>query len=184
MLKYYGITEIIGDSNVGKTAVCIEESKKYVTMYLTSTNFCIKRYEKPYTDIYIRLVQSLDDLIISISYCKYFHIELLIIDNLSSIVFLDNNSHYKICKMIYFLKNMIFKYKMKVLLVNNANPQFINSKMFFNYKLGLNYEYHVNTRYHIHKKNKDRIIEVVKSPIDLEFYYKIIIYKDHVVYTE
>lgn len=182
MLKYYGITEIIGESNIGKTAVCIEESKKYVTMYVTSTNFCIKRYKKPYTEVYIRLVQSLDDLIISIRYCKYFHIELLIIDNLSSIVFLDSNSHHKICKILYFLKNMIFKYKLKVLIVNNASSQFLNSKMFFAYRLGLNYEYHVNTRYHIYKKNKDRIIELVKSPIDTDFHYKISINRDNVVY--
>ena len=62
MLKYFGITELVGDINTGKTSVCIEESKKYYTLYITTTNFPIKRLSSPDDTIYIKLVQSLDEI--------------------------------------------------------------------------------------------------------------------------
>ncbi|EEQ82143.1 hypothetical protein NCER_101201 [Vairimorpha ceranae BRL01] len=182
MLKYFGITELVGDINTGKTSVCIEESKKYYTLYITTTNFPIKRLSSPDDTIYIKLVQSLDEIPIILTQCKLISIELLIIDNFSSL--LDEANHSKIIKIIYYLKKLINKNKMKVLIVNNCNNLFLKSKIYYIYKLGLEWEYHVNTRYYLSKDKKNINIEIKKCPIDLEFKYRLEICISWITYTK
>ncbi|EOB14985.1 hypothetical protein NBO_11g0056 [Nosema bombycis CQ1] len=65
MLSYYGITELVGDSGSGKTAIAIEESKLFKTLYLTSTHFPIERFDftpNPYDNVFIEVIPSNSDL--------------------------------------------------------------------------------------------------------------------------
>ncbi|WUR04773.1 DNA repair RAD55-like protein [Vairimorpha necatrix] len=165
-LKYFGLTELCGESNTGKTALCIEESKKYFTMYLCTTNFPILRC--PEGNLLIKLVQSLEDIFSSIKLCKEYKVELLVIDNLSSIV---DTSHNKISRLVLYLKKMIYKYKLRVLVVNTTST--LSYKMTYSYKLGLEWEYQVNTRYKMYKEEGVIRLEIVKCPIELNYKYTI-----------
>ncbi|EOB14299.1 hypothetical protein NBO_31gi003 [Nosema bombycis CQ1] len=86
MLSYYGITELVGDSGSGKTAIAIEESKQFKTLYLTSTNFPIERFDftqNQYDNVFIEVIQSISDLLFVLN-SKFkptvFIFELIVID--------------------------------------------------------------------------------------------------------
>ena len=181
MLQFFGITELIGDCNTGKTSICIEESKKYNTVYIISTNFPIKRLDKNYSNIYIQFVQDLDDLFFTLRKINS-SIELIVIDNLSSLVYLDKYSYKRIISLIYYLKKLILKYNIKVLLVNNCNTNIEKSNIYFSYKFGLEFEYQINTRYYIYKNNNEIYIKLIKVPIDFDIAFKVLISSKKVYY--
>ncbi|KAF9762197.1 hypothetical protein NGRA_2172 [Nosema granulosis] len=170
MLHYYGITELIGEPGSGKTALAIEESKIYKTLYITSTNFPIKKYDfnkNKYEEVYIEFVQSTAELLFVLNIkLKQIVVELIVIDNLYHIVFLDKKSRLEVTNLIYILKRLIQKYKIRVLVVNTCCFKTIDEhKVSFISKLGLNWEYHVNCKYVCKKMGEGGYtVELVKSP--------------------
>jgi hypothetical protein len=176
MLSYYGITELVGDSGSGKTAIAIEESKQFKTLYLTSTNFPIERFDftqNQYDNVFIEVIQSISDLLFVLN-SKFkptvFIFELIVIDSLYQIVFIEKRSTREVTNLIYILKRMLKMYKnLRILVLNTCCLKTIRSnRVSFISKLGLNWEYHVNTKYKCQKQGENYKIEMVKSPMNQE----------------
>lgn len=185
MLVYFGITELIGEAGSGKTSIAVEESKIYKTLYLTSTNFPIRRYDftkSNYEDCDIEFVQTISSLLYVINHkMKAKAYELIVIDNLFHIVFLESRSRMEVTNVIYLLKRLIQKYGLKVLVINTCSFETLDrNKVSFISRLGLNWEYHVNAKYVSRKKGDVFMVELVKSPVNLKLSYNYKIERSHI----
>lgn len=179
MLRYYGVTELTGKPGSGKTAISTEESKKYETVYITTTTFCIGRYEGTSAEIMDRILIK---YISSIEYLAFFvtnelevlirarSVELVVVDSLDHLLATEERSsrlYSLIFRIVNRLKRINQKYLTNILIVTYYYGGWsIGSFCISNPLLGLGWMYMVNTRYLCRRDGERRTLTLVSSPMD------------------
>ncbi|KAF7683695.1 DNA repair protein XRCC3 like protein [Astathelohania contejeani] len=185
MISYNGIVELCGHKGTGKSNIAMQESKNYKTLYLCSNVFPISRYFKIvdkstyYKDemkdrFFIKIIHEFVFLKFLIDYqlevaIVDLEVELLVIDALDHLLYTEvgNKTIYsEIFEMITKLKELQYKYNLKVLIINcwyeSGN---IDGIRVGNRLLGISWSYLINTRILVEKKG---CLKVVMSPVEID----------------
>jgi hypothetical protein len=175
MLEYCGITELTGRPGTGKTAIAVEESKRYRTLYIATTTFSARRYggsSREVTDRifvgYIGDIEALNAFIMGRleEVVAGWEIELVVIDSLDHLLCTEEKYPYsRIAAMASKLKRLNEKYSTRMLIVTCCYGSWdVEGLRIANPLLGLSWLYMVNTRYICTREDGARVLSLVHSP--------------------
>jgi hypothetical protein len=179
MLRYYGITELTGSPGTGRTAIAVEESKKYRTVYITTTTFSIQRYRGSAREVtdrilirYLGDIEALSAFIMSEleAVIAEWGIELFIVDSLDHLLCTEERyPHRRVSTMVNKLKSLNGRYGTRMLIITcHYGGWSIGDLCIPNPRLGLSWMYAVNTRYVCTRESGTRTLSLVHSPVDDE----------------
>lgn len=193
MLKYYGITELTGRPGSGKTAISMEETKRYESIYITTKTFCVRRLEELPTDqkdrILIRYISSIEELALFVingleAVVRVRKTELIVVDSLDHLMETEEKSvrlNSILFRIVNKLKRINRKHSTNILIVTCYYGGWtVGSFCISNPILGLSWMYMVNTRYVC----DGRILRLVGSPMNDENECMFQIESHGVLYTE
>lgn len=195
MLRYYGVTELTGRPGSGRTAICMDESRRYRSVYITTTTLCTRRYGGAAADemdrIFVKYVPSVLDLAtFVVNELEVFvvgkDIELVIIDSLDHLLATEDwgRSHGLVFRIVNRLKRMNQKHSVRILVVTCYYGGWrVGSFCICNPVLGLGWMYMVNTRYVCSGDQGSRTLRLVYSPVDDEEEWMFRIGASDVVYS-
>lgn len=177
LLKYYGITELSGRPGSGRTAIAIEESKGLGTIYITTTTFCIERYEGSPKEVLDRIIIK---YVPSIEYLASFvmnSVEGIVIERSIGLVVIDSLDHLLategmgmdrgvLFNIVNKLKRLNQKHSARILVVTcHYGSWTIGSFCIPNPALGLQWMYMVSTKYMCCRDGDRRTLRLVRSPL-------------------
>lgn len=154
-----GITEFVGDSGVGKTALVLHLCQNKKTLFLTST---VLTHIHVGEDVYIRRLRSLRALTAfiacsSLSLAKLCAFDCLVIDGLDT--FFHTVAHPRahatdIFRLTKTLRTLAFMHGITVLVTNDHSAGWtVDGCPIFSRYLGLRWCYVANTRYVLSRSN-------------------------------
>ncbi len=172
-LEINGITEIIGDSGVGKTHIAIHIKKELKTLYISSKiskkrwfpdNYVIESLNS-FLEFKVFVAKELKNTV------KEKKIEKIVIDGLEDYLFIIDNPRKhsnEIFRIIKVLKYLYFMKKIFIIIINSSNRKWmIDDVEIVNNYFGLPWEYMINTRYLVTKIADQRWVSLVSGRKDV-----------------
>ncbi|KAI4292862.1 hypothetical protein PAPHI01_2136 [Pancytospora philotis] len=155
MIDMYGITEIVGEPAVGKTALVLAACRKMRTLYISPSILCHRHVGAGFL---IYRVDSLFKLNVffarsGLHTVRMFAIDCIVIDGLDQYLYTEpqprrlSSEVFRLAKM---LKALAFGHGVAVVITNGFYSGWkIDSCTIYNRYLGLRWSYVANTRYRI-----------------------------------
>ncbi|ADM11246.1 putative recombinase-like protein [Encephalitozoon intestinalis ATCC 50506] len=177
LLKYHGVTELSGKPGSGKTAIAIEESKEFPTIYLTTTAFCIERYKGSSKEVMDRVVIKYIPTIGHLASFAMNSIERIVVESNTRLIIIDSLDHLLATEgmgmsrgvlfgIINKLKRVSQKHLVNILVVTcHYGTWTVGSFCIPNPVLGLQWMYMVNTKYICSRNGEKRTLKLVRSPL-------------------
>lgn len=156
-----GITEVMGEPGVGKTNFILSQIKQENTLYITNRNVpsqigCLKLLwilrVNTFFEFRIFMTKQLSYLI------NLYSFKCIVVDSFDAFLYTENKPREKrkdVTNIIQCMRNIIFKHKSKVIIVNNLfnNKDIFDSNfLLYNKYFGYKWLYYANKKFIIRKK--------------------------------
>lgn len=181
MLRFYGVTELAGPPGSGRTAICMDEARRYRTAYVATAPLCTQRYADASAETMDRIfVESVSSIEALASFAMHSlerlvvarDIELVVVDSLDHLLAAEERSsrmHSLVESIVRRLKRMNQKHGVHVLVVTcHYGGWVVGLFCIGNPTLGLGWMYMVNTRYVCERRGDERMLRLVHSPMNDE----------------
>lgn len=166
-MEMAGLTEICGRKGDGRTNFALTHSCAHATVYVSTTQFPIRRYAEIRSHsahekaLFVSVLHSVSDLWFVVKhklddFVAANQIELVVIDSLDHLLHAEDKNkrlYAMVVEIVRILKNLVKKHELSVIVLNSWNKG----------SLGLSWSYFVNTRLLIKRTRNERICECLIS---------------------